>query len=51
MKCSGYILEDKPTELGRGLLSRFAGESDGKRESEMTSNFGENNLVDGGVIN
>lgn len=51
MKCCGYILEDKPTELGTGLVSRFAGASDGKRESKMTSNFGENNLMDGGVIN
>jgi len=44
-------VEDEPTELGRGLMSRFAGASGGKREIKMTPNFDENNLVGGGVVN
>ena len=44
-------MEDEPTELGRGLMSRFAGASGGKREIKMTPNFDENNLVGGGVVN
>lgn len=51
MKCSGYVVEDELTELGRGLMSRFAGASDGKREIKMIPNFEENSLIDGGVVN
>lgn len=48
----GSILEDELTELGRRFdVSRFAGGNDGKTDFKMTPSFGENNLMDGGVIN
>ena len=51
MKSPGQSVEDEPTELGRRLVSRFAGASGGKREIKMTPNFDENNLVGGGAVN